>query len=301
MELKHIEYFIEAGRHKSFSQAAEKLYISQQALSSSIRQLEEELGCRLFTRSSAGSVLTPEGEYLAERFAPLVRRFRRLESETKQFLARQRRTLSLASGPLLFGVLDTNALFTYRQENPQIDLDINEMPDSDIERYIQEDSSRFALIAAPETYLRNHFEYRTVQTYPILLCVNKDNPLSARGSVSFGDLREERFLGMGRKSLYHAATREKAAEYGFTPQIVFESSDVNQLCNLVNSNKGIVVGTSSPSFGVLYPNIRTVPFDEPDMQVCIAFIFQSYSKLDADAKAFIDFIVASAAAPHPTD
>ena len=83
--------------------------------------------------------------------------------------------------------------------------------------------------------------------------------------------------------------------YGFVPKIVFESSDVNQLCNLVNSGKGIVVGTNSPSFGVLYPNIRTVPFVESDMQVCIAFIFQNYNKIDADAKAFIDYIVASAA------
>ena len=301
MELKQIEYFIEASRHRSFTQAAEQLYISQQALSSIIKQLEDELGCRLFTRSSSGSVLTAEGEYLVERFGPLVKRFRRLESETKLFLSQQRRKLTLASAPLLFGILDTNALFAFRQDNPQIDLEINEMPDSELESYIQADNSRIALIAAPESYLRKRYEYRTVKTYPILLCVNRANPLSERESVSFGDLKDEQFLTLGKKSLYHAATRDKAAEYGFVPKIVFESSDVNQLCNLVNSGKGIVVGTNSPSFGVLYPNIRTVPFDEPDMQVCIAFIFQNYSKLDADAKAFIDFIVASAAAPHPTD
>ena len=61
MEFKHIEYFIKASRFKSMSQAAEAMYISQQALSKCMQNLEAELGCKLFCRTSKGSSLTDEG------------------------------------------------------------------------------------------------------------------------------------------------------------------------------------------------------------------------------------------------
>lgn len=44
MEFKHLEYFIETSQHKSMSKAAEALYISQQALSRCIANMEQELG-----------------------------------------------------------------------------------------------------------------------------------------------------------------------------------------------------------------------------------------------------------------
>ena len=206
-------------------------------------------------------------------------------------LANLARKISLVSAPLLFGVLDPNVLFEYREEHPQTELDVTEIPDSEIESYIREDSLHFGLIAAPEVYLKKHYEYRTVKSYPIVLIVNKKNPLSRKDEVSFRDLKEENFLCMDKRSLYRAATIEKAAEYGFQPKIVFETSDVQQLCKLADSNKGIVVGTYSPSFGSLYPNIRTVPFAEEDMNVCIAFVCQNYSRLEPETKGFIDFIV----------
>ena len=255
-----------------------------------IRQLEDELGCKLFVRGARGSVLTPSGQYLAEQFAPLVRCFRRLEKEAMIHLAKQTRTISLVSAPLLFGVLDTNVLFAYREEHPQTELNIDVIPDVEIERYIQEESTHFGLIAAPEGYLKNHYEYRTIHTYPIVLIVNKDNPLSKRDSVSFRDLQGERFLSLDRRSLYRTATIDKAAEYGFQPQIVFESPDVHELCKLADSGKGIVVGTESPSFGTLYPNIRTIPFQEEDMRVCISFVFQDFRQLEPEAKGFIEYI-----------
>ena len=50
MEFKHIEYFVKASEFKSMSQAAEALFISQQALSKCMQNLETELGCKLFER-----------------------------------------------------------------------------------------------------------------------------------------------------------------------------------------------------------------------------------------------------------
>ena len=64
MELRQLKGFLAVAEYLSFSRAAEKLYISQSALSEQIKQLEEELGAPLFRRSSHRVVLTEAGERL---------------------------------------------------------------------------------------------------------------------------------------------------------------------------------------------------------------------------------------------
>lgn len=62
MELRHIHYFLTLAEEKSFTKAAEKLLIAQPPLSRQIKDLEEELGAELFTRTKRGVVLTESGE-----------------------------------------------------------------------------------------------------------------------------------------------------------------------------------------------------------------------------------------------
>ena len=66
MELRHLQYFCEAARQEHFSRAAEALYISQPALSRTIKDLEEELGTALFEPAGRGVRLTPAGKYFYE-------------------------------------------------------------------------------------------------------------------------------------------------------------------------------------------------------------------------------------------
>ena len=62
MELKQLEYFLTVSNLKSFTRAAEQLYISQPSVTTAIRRLEDELGIILFERNKKQAVLTPEGE-----------------------------------------------------------------------------------------------------------------------------------------------------------------------------------------------------------------------------------------------
>ena len=64
MNLELYRIFYSIANHGSISKAAEHLYITQPAVSRSIRQLEEEMGCTLFVRTRKGVRLTQEGEIL---------------------------------------------------------------------------------------------------------------------------------------------------------------------------------------------------------------------------------------------
>lgn len=67
MELRVLRYFVEAAREKSMTNAAQKLHVTQPTLSKQIKELEEELGQKLFVRGNYHVYLTPEGEILYKR------------------------------------------------------------------------------------------------------------------------------------------------------------------------------------------------------------------------------------------
>lgn len=67
MEIRILEYFVEAAREKNISRAAEKLHVSQPAISKQLKMLEDELGTKLFKRSIYQIELTTEGQIFKRR------------------------------------------------------------------------------------------------------------------------------------------------------------------------------------------------------------------------------------------
>lgn len=92
--------FSEVVQYKNFSKAAKSLYMTQPAISQSISQLEEQLGVRLFTRTSRGVLLTSEGELLYEYINSAINLINAGENKIQA-------SKSLTMGDLKIGVGDT--------------------------------------------------------------------------------------------------------------------------------------------------------------------------------------------------
>lgn len=113
MDFLQLSYFVEVAEQQSFTKAAQKLSISQPALSRQISNLEEELGIRLFARSATGIKITEEGQLALDQVRDLLYHYRTLSDTLSEISSGGSRKLSLGSSVLLNSIIGSNIFISY--------------------------------------------------------------------------------------------------------------------------------------------------------------------------------------------
>lgn len=125
ISMQTMAYFLTAAECCNFSQAAEKLYVSQPHMSKCIRGLEADLGIPLFGRTSHGVVLTREGRYLYDEWKPLYRALRKSLTEIENMAAKSRSTLTIGCSPALGSSPHLSAsLDRFEESHPDTDVSV---------------------------------------------------------------------------------------------------------------------------------------------------------------------------------
>ncbi|SDM51382.1 DNA-binding transcriptional regulator, LysR family [Oryzisolibacter propanilivorax] len=128
MELRHLRCFLAVAEELHFARAAERLHIDQSPLSRTIKELEEELGTRLFVRTTRSTQLTRAGrlflEYVPRVFAALEQARDSVKSATKGYHGQLRIALSDGITPLRLPSL----LAQCREEDPEVEVRLFEVP-----------------------------------------------------------------------------------------------------------------------------------------------------------------------------
>ena len=150
MNSLEIQYFLTIVKYGSFTEAAQALSVSQPAISKSIQKLEESVGCRLFSRSSRGVVLTDEGQLLYEHVKTAFETLTLGEEKLK-------RSIELGVGHLKIGVSATLCkymLLPYLKEfirqNPHITISIHCQSTNDTLKLLEDDKIDIGLIGKPD-------------------------------------------------------------------------------------------------------------------------------------------------------
>lgn len=128
MELRHLRCFLIVAEELHFARAAERLHIDQSLLSRTIKELEEELGVRLFIRTTRNTQLTRAGRQLLEHvpriFTALDQARDGVKSATNGFLGQLRIALSDGVTPTRLSTL----LARCREEDPEVEMRLFEVP-----------------------------------------------------------------------------------------------------------------------------------------------------------------------------
>ena len=127
MELRQLRYFLSVADTRSFVSAAGKLFISRQAISKAISQLESELNVELFMRDSNGAFLTPAGVMFYERVRTLVMEFDNLGADMKNYGTRFHQHIRLAFSISVMSLFEPK-LLEYKSSQVNLDIHYQESP-----------------------------------------------------------------------------------------------------------------------------------------------------------------------------
>ena len=128
MEIRQLKYFLAVADTRSFVSAAQALYISRQAVSKAIAQLEEELQVRLFMRDSNGAFLTPAGVMFYDRIRAVIIELDGVQSEMRRYGKRYHQHVRLAFS---IGTLQLyeKELLAFRDAQKNVQIEYVECPE----------------------------------------------------------------------------------------------------------------------------------------------------------------------------
>lgn len=237
MTINQLQYYIEIVRQKSFTRAAENLFVSQSALSKSVRALEQEFETELIDHSSKDFLLTPEGELFYEYARKILDFFNMQTRELHQRLHDMGGSLNIGIPPTSGTVYFYSHIREYRERYPNVNLNILEVPSKTLLKEM--DMNRLDMGAVLEPFSNSQYVSKPVYRAEIVLTVSKAHPLAARKYVSFSELQNEKFLMMSSDFIYHDIIISLCKEAGFTPNIAFKSSQWDLIFEMASDNQGI--------------------------------------------------------------
>ena len=125
MQMQHILSLVALSEAGSLRSAAASLGRSQPGLTKNLRQIEDELGVRLFQRTSRGVIPTKIGQLVLARTRTIATDIRRLQEEVEQTKGGQHGTVSVCVSPFAATQIIPAALLVFRQRFPEVDVQIS--------------------------------------------------------------------------------------------------------------------------------------------------------------------------------
>ncbi|WP_051432309.1 LysR family transcriptional regulator [Rhodovibrio salinarum] len=192
---KHLHAFVAVAEEGSFTRAARRLALSQPALTIQITQFEEELGVRLFDRTTRRVLLTDNGA----EFLPTARRL--LEdvnsaiAEVRDVAARRRGRVGVATLPSVSVKLMPQMVAAFRQDYPGVSVQLVDANASGVQARVRRKEVDFGIASrwTPDDDLN----FETVMRDPFHVVCRRDHPLAqATGTLSWDDLAGQEFLGL---------------------------------------------------------------------------------------------------------
>ena len=183
MELRVLRYFLAVAREQSITAAAETLHITQPTLSKQLRELEEELGKKLFTRGNRKITLTEEGMFLRKRAQEIVELADKTEAD---FAA----GVGSVSGDIFIGSGETGAvrylgrtLYKMRSTYPGVRFHLFSGNGEDVSDRLDKGLIDFALFVGM-TDLKKYDYLKLPYHHRWGLILRRDDPLAAHEAVT---------------------------------------------------------------------------------------------------------------------
>ena len=222
MELHQLHSFMQVTQEGSFTRAAEKLFVTQPALSLQIKALESELGAPLFERRNRQIFLTDVGRMVLQRAQQLFGIVEQIEQDVASYQG-------LQTGRVRIGTSDTTCLYIlppfvqqFRTNFPKIDIHLTNKPSEEVAALLKDGLVDFSIVTLP--LADPHLEIERVAWREDVIICHPSHPLVA---VSAGEMKlpptvlgDYPLLLLEENSTSRGLLNQFFAEHSLSPQIM---------------------------------------------------------------------------------
>lgn len=217
VDLRHFRSFVVVAEEGNIGRAAQRLYITQPALSRQVQQLEQEVGATLLVRTVRGVELTDAGRDLLDRARVALEAAedalavgRRQEPHGRLLLG-----LPLAGGRERWAALAQ----AFAERHPRVELEIREAMSESLQRQVLTSELDVAIVLAPSRLPSIAYEH--LHDEPVLIWVRREHPLAGRSELALTELDGVEVTVVGgpgaEASGFNAAVRGLLAGAGVRP------------------------------------------------------------------------------------
>lgn len=241
MELRQLEYFLMVSDLTSFTRAAERLYVSQPAVTNAVRSLEEELGIQLFDRSQHKVALTTEGKIFYRHIQNIMHGISTTLNEIHDLKSRNRGHITIGVTPLA-GIPSTTCLLAeFRTAYPNINISIAENNVGTLLELLHEDKLDFAFVFDLSEQEQARLHCLPLPQEELMVCCSRRHRLCRMNSVTLTALTEEAFLLMDTSCHFRQLVVKHFEEADSMPPVSMECPQVQLLKSLVASEVGLSI------------------------------------------------------------
>ncbi len=238
MELHQLEYVRAVAKYQNFTRAAEEINVSQSSLSQQINKLENELGVRLFERTTRRVKLTPAGVDFVKHANNVLQELEEANRHIQEYLTVERGHIDLGVFPPLGTFNLTSLIADFQKTFPGVKLSFHEAECEDLVGMLTESKINLAFLSEYET---DAVDFYNLMVDEVALIVNAFHPLAVQQSVSLSQLANENFIVPYQTSGICKSFEAACNEAGFNPNVVYYCSHIDTNVGLVQANLGVGV------------------------------------------------------------
>ncbi|UVI27765.1 LysR family transcriptional regulator [Paenibacillus spongiae] len=287
MEIRHLQYITEIVRYNSFTKAADALHITQPTISKMIKNLENELNIELFIRGGKQIKLTDAGKAIHNYAGPILQLFDNLQAEIDDLTYLKKGSIRIGLPPMAGSRFFPGVIKKFQDRYPGITLALVEDGARKVEESVAEGTLDVGVVLWPAD--PDIFDSFPLVEDRLKVILHPSHPFASREMIGLGELAEERFILFNTEFALHNRIIKECISTGFTPRIVYESSQWDFIGEMVAENLGIAM-LPSRICAALHPDkVRSVPLVSPAIPWRLVMVWRREGYLSLATRQWISF------------
>jgi LysR family transcriptional regulator, carnitine catabolism transcriptional activator len=286
---RQLRAFLALADSRSFTRAAAQSHLSQPAFSALIRALEEQLGLRLFDRTTRSVELTVEGRLFEESARRVLHEAQQALADLRAHAARQRGRVSLALLPSLAAGWLPPLLASFHERHPDIVLDVADVLSEDCVERVRSGRADFALASTRADTPELRTELFCSDRFH-LVC-RRDHPLAKLRAPRMADVAAHPIVQLSRSS--SVRHHVEAAVHPRQLLTVLELDQLSTVAGMLRAGLGVSLVPELTLFHFRHPELLTRPVEGLKLKRQIFVVRRRDRSLSIAAQALYEELMAN--------